>query len=197
MLQKIAGVPSVNQSQLVASKSTRSKVPRGPGAFGDMPYTQAGVLGSIRALEEFPAVAEGTVGAKYRFRAECQRDADLFLSSISSFIERNWTLTPLTYYPDVEGTFELAHEISPRDLLWVACAIVDCHVLAQTLDKEGDYNPERDYFRDIDIRNPEFMPSKEVMAKIKNGVTRYIKYLKHLQEDAKDFRVILKTFPSR
>lgn len=200
MTNNLAVISSDIQTKTAVSKSGLAKSPkspRGPGAFGDMPYEQARALGYIRALEEFPAVAEGTVGTKYRFRAECKRDADMFLSAISTFIEPNWTLTPPTSYPAVEGSFTLAGEISPRNLLWVACAIVDCHVLAQTLDQEKSYNPQRDYFRRIDTHNPEFVPSTEVLVEIKNGMARYVKSLKYLLEDAKEFMASLKNISGR
>ena len=200
MTNNLAVISSAIQTKTAVSKNSRvqpPKAPRGPGAFGDMPYEHARALGYIRALEEFPAVAEGTVGTKYRFRAECKRDADMFLSAISSFIKPNWTITPQGDFSDVQGAFELAREISPRNLLWVACAIVDCHVLAQTLDEEKSYNPARDYLRNIDIHNSEFMPSTEVLAEMKNGVGGYIENLVHLYEDAEEFRKSLENISRR
>jgi hypothetical protein len=144
-----------------------------------------------RALGKFPSNAKGTRGTKYRFRAECPRDADLFLRAISRYIEPSWTMTPLGWYPDVEVTFTLAKNISPRSLLWIACVITDGHVLVQTLEKEGEYTGKRDYFREIDIQAPRNIPSPKVLSEMKKGLAWYVDSLEFLLGDAKDFAVIL------
>ncbi len=145
-----------------------------------------------RLLKEFPSDAEGTIGTRYRFRAECQRDADLFLHAILFFIEPSWKMSPISYYPDIDVTFSISREISPRDLLWIACSIVDGHVLVQTLEKEGAYTGERDYERDIDVHASEFKPSAAVLADMKKGASLYVKRLKFLLTDAKEFAANLK-----
>lgn len=145
---------------------------------------------------EFSPVAEGTIGTKYRFRAECARDADLFLRAISSFIVFSWTVTPLGFYPDVVVAFTLAKEISQRDLLWIASLIRDGHVLVQTLEKNSDYTGERDCDREINIEDPEITPSATVLAEMEKRVAWYVKSLKYLVTDAKEFAVSLKAISS-
>lgn len=151
------------------------------------------IEGRLRTLEHFSPIAKDTVGTKYRFRAECPRDADLFLRAISRFIKLSWTMTPLTYYPDVVVSFELSKEISPRDLLWIASRISDGHVLVQTLEKDSDYTGERDYDRELDIHDPETMPSAAVLADMRKGLAWYVKSLKFLLADAKEFASHLRT----
>jgi len=154
------------------------------------------IEGRLRTLEHFSPVAKDTVGTKYRFRAECPRDADLFLRAISRFIEPSWTMTPLTYYPDVVVSFEVSKEISPRDLLWIAFCISDGHVLVQTLEKNCDYTGKRDYDRELDIHDPETMPSAAVLAEMRKGLAWYVKSLKFLLADAKEFAANLQAIAS-
>lgn len=145
-----------------------------------------------RTLEEFSSSSEGTIGDRYRFRAECHRDAELFIFSILWFIEPSWTISPLTYYPDVDVKFSIRAEISPRDLLWIASSIVDGHVLVQTLEKEDKYTGKRDYERRLDVHEPEYKPSAAVLKDMKKGTAHYINNLKHLLTDAREFAKNLK-----
>lgn len=142
------------------------------------------IHGRDRALKEFSPNSEGTIGDRYRFRAECHRDAELFICAILWFIEATWTISPLTCYPDVEVSFSIKKEISPRDLLWVASSIVDGHVLVQTLEKEDRYTGARDYQRELDVREPKYKPSADVLKDMEKGTAHHIKYLKHLLADA-------------
>jgi hypothetical protein len=184
--KKLLGVIGDITYQSATSKN-QSKSPKGPGAFSHLPYHEAEELGRMRALKEFSASSKDTVGTKYRFRAECPRDAELFLRPLIHFIERSWSIVPLGYYPDVEGVFTLSKRISPRDLLWFASSIVDGHVLVQTLEKEKDYTGERDFFRRIDVHDPKYLPSPTVLNEIKKGMAWYVESLEHLLADAKEF----------
>jgi hypothetical protein len=150
------------------------------------------VNGHSRALEEFSPISVGTIGDRYRFRAECHRDAELFIFSILWFIEPSWTILPLTYYPDVEVKFSIRKEISPRDLLWAASSIIDGHVLVQTLEKEDRYTGKRDYERELDVHEPDYKPSADVLRDMKKGAAHHIKSLKHLLAEAREFAENLK-----
>lgn len=195
MSKKLAVVTTDIQSH-AASPLTRPKSPKGPGAFSHLPYHEASELGRIRTLKEFPASARGTVGTKYRFRAECPRDAELFLRPLIRFIEPSWSIVPLEYYPDVEGVFTLSKRISPRDLLWFACNIVDGHVHAQTLEKEKDYTGERDYYREIDVDGPKNVRSPAVLNEIKRGMAHYLESLEYVLADAEEFASRLEALPN-
>lgn len=150
------------------------------------------INGRNRTLQEFSPNSEGTVGHRYSFRAECRRDAELFIFSILWFIDPTWTISPLTYYPDVVAAFSIRKEIAPRDLLWVASSIVDGHVLVQTLEKEEMYTGERDYERGFDVHDTEYKPSAAVLRDMKKGAAHHIKSLKHLLADAREFAENLK-----
>lgn len=150
------------------------------------------INGRNRALQEFSPISEGSIGDRYRFRAECHRDAELFIFSILWFIEPTWTISPLTYYPDVVVTFSIRKEISPRDLLWVASSIVDGHVLVQTLEKEDWYTGKRVYDRVLDIYEPTNKPSEAVLRDMKKGAAHHIKSRKNSLADAKAFSENLK-----
>jgi hypothetical protein len=178
------------------SGNTAAASPKGPGTYPYETYAEADAAGRIRALEEFPSVSVGTAGTAYRFRAECPRDADLFLRAISRFIEPSWCTVPITFYPDVEVSFTLSADISPRDLLWVASVIIDGHVLAQTLESDGRYTGERDFFRDIDVHDPSMMPAPKVLAELSKGMAWYVKSLRFLLTDAKEFVASLKAIAS-
>lgn len=145
------------------------------------------INGRNRALREFSPNSKGTIGDRYRFRAECHRDAELFIRAILWFIEPTWKISPASSYPDVGVTFSIRKEISPRDLLWVASSIVDGHVLVQTLEKEDRYTGERDYERELDFDEPEYKPSADALKDMKKGAAHHIKCLKHLLADAKEF----------
>lgn len=150
-------------------------------------YYRECIEGRQRALEEFLAVVEGTVGNKYRFRAECHRDASLFLHAILAFIHPSWTMEPIERYPDVEVGFTLDKPISARDLLWIASCITDCHVIVQTLEREERYTGNRDYYREIDIHDPTLRPQPYVLAEMKRTSAAHISHLKHVLSDAKQF----------
>lgn len=148
--------------------------------------------GRRRTLEEFSPTSNGTIGDKYRFRAECHSDAELFIQAISPFIEPSWTMLPSRYYPDVVVAFSIIEEISPRDLLWIACSIVDGHVLVETLEKEDLYTGKRVYFRKLDVNVAEYKPSATVLKEMAKGVAHHTESLKYLLADAKGFAKILK-----
>lgn len=150
------------------------------------------VNGLKRALEVFSSSAEGTIGDRYRFRAECSRDAELFMQAIQCFIEPTWSISPHSYYPDVGVKFCIIKEISPRDLLWIASSIVDGHVLVQTLEKENKYTGKRDYHRLFDVREPQYKPSRDVLKEVKKNVAHRIQNLKHLLADSREFAQDLK-----
>src|SRR4051812_39642496 len=97
----LANFSSITENLPVAQHSLRDAM------------TLKAINGRIRALSEFPAISEGTIGDRYRFRAECPRDAELFIFSILWFIDPSWTIVPITYYPDVDVTFSIRKEISP------------------------------------------------------------------------------------
>ena len=156
-------------------------------ALGAIPLDGPG-----RALKEFSPISEGTIGDRYQFRAECHRDAELFIRAILWFIEPTWKITPESMYPDVGVTFSIRNEISPRALLWVASSIIDGHVLFQTLEKEDKYTGKRDYERELDVHDPEYKPSADVLKDMEKGAAHHIKCLKHLLADSKEFARNLK-----
>lgn len=171
-----------------APLSVGPKSSKRPAASSHMSSHDAEELGRVRALKEFPASSKGTVGTKYRFRAEYQRDAELFLRPLIGFIEPSWSMVPLNkYFPDVGVVFTISKKISPRNLLWLACSIVDGHVLVQTLEKENEYTGDRDYFRKIDVDDPKNVPSPAVLNEMKNGMARYVEALNFLLDDAEEF----------
>jgi hypothetical protein len=195
MSNVLSAVPQTASHFPPGSNATDTS-PKGPGPHPYETYEEAAIVGRRRTLEEFPPISVGTAGTAYRFRAECQRDADLFLRAISRFIEPSWQMSPIERYPDVEVSFTLSAEISPRNLLWIACAIIDGHVLAQTLEANDRYTGERDFFRDIDIRAASMMPAPEVLAEFRKGLAWYVKSLKFLLADAKEFAANLQAIAS-
>lgn len=96
---------------------------------------QAGMKGVSKFLAA--TAAGGSTGARYKFRAECLRDAHLFFAAISEFAGSYREIIPLDF-GDVEGTFVLSRDISSRNLLWAASRIDDGHVLVQTLELEAN-----------------------------------------------------------
>ena len=150
------------------------------------------VNGRKRALEVFSSSAEGTIGDRYRFRAECSRDAELFIQAIQCFIEPAGSISPHSYYPDVGFKFSIVKEISPRDLLWIASSIVDGHVLVQTLEKEDRYTGKRDYHRRLDVHEPQYKLSRDVLKEVRKNVAHRIQNLKHLLADSRKFAQDLK-----
>jgi hypothetical protein len=156
-------------------------------------YCLEEIAGPKRMLSKFPSKSKGTIGNRYQFRAECNRDAELFTRTILWFIEPSWTMLPFENYPDVEVTFTLKKEISPRSLLWIACSIVDGHTIVQTLEREDKYTGNRDYHRRMDVDNPRYKPSALVLADMKKGIAHYVKTLKILHADAKEFEKYIET----
>ncbi|ATD59929.1 hypothetical protein CNX70_06815 [Janthinobacterium svalbardensis] len=150
------------------------------------------VNGRKRALEVFSSSAEGTIGDRYRFRAECSRDAELFIQAIQCFIEPAGSISPHSYYADVGVKFSIVKKISPRDLLWIASFIVDGHVLVQTLEKEDRYTGKRDYYRRLDVHEPRYKPSRDVLKEVRKNVAHRIQNLKHLLADSRQFAQDLK-----
>lgn len=86
----------------------------------------------------------------------------------------------------MEVSFELVKEISPRDLLWVASTIDDSHVLVETLEEDGEFTGERDTFRALDIHNPNYKPSADVLRDIQAGIDLGIERQRHFCADAEE-----------
>jgi hypothetical protein len=130
--------------------------------------------------------AGGRTGTKYKFRAECLRDAQLFFAAISEFADSYRKITPLEF-GDVEGIFVLSRDISPQDLLWAASRIADGHVVAQTLELEANYSGERDYDRYLDENDPATMPSAATRREMRRGLKEHVKHLRFLLGDAMEY----------
>ena len=96
-------------------------------------------LGRATPRQELSSDEPVTQETAYRSGAECTRDEDLFLRSISRFTEILWTIAPLSQYPDVVCSFTLSKPILPRDLLWIALPIVNGYVQVQTLEVAHNY----------------------------------------------------------
>lgn len=140
-----------------------------------------------RALVRFSDSAEGTVGSEYRFRAECQFDADLFMHAISAYVDCRWTIIPDDsgyHLPDVEVQFRLTRAIRPRSLLWAANAVVDGHVMAQTLALAEHYTGKRDMYLHPDIHLIELLPSEDEMRQIYLSSDVYAERLQCLADQA-------------
>ena len=146
------------------------------------------IQAEMKAMSTFLAstAGGGRTGTRYKFRAECLRDAQLFFAAISEFSGSYRKIIPLDF-GDVEGVFELSCDISPRDLLWAASRIVDGHVAAQTLELEVNYTGERDYDRYLDEDDPDTMPSAATRSAMRRGAKAYVKQLRFLLDDAKEF----------
>jgi hypothetical protein len=142
----------------------------------------------MEAMSTFLATTSkgGRAGTKYKFRAECSRDAKLFFAAISEFICSGGKSSPLDF-GDVEGTFVLSRDISSRDLLWAASRIDDGHVLVQTLELEANYTGERNYDRFLDEDDLAMMPDAATRGAMFRGAHAYVEQLRFSLEDAKEF----------
>lgn len=146
------------------------------------------IQAEMKAMSTFLAstAGGGATGARYKFRAECLRDAQLFFAAISEFAGSYRQIIPLDF-GDVEGIFALSRDISPRDLLWAAARIADGHVIVQTLELEANYSGERDYDRHLDENAPTTMPSAATLRMMRQGAKAHIKQLRFFLDDAKEF----------
>lgn len=124
------------------------------------PQKRASAIGKKPA----PVGERLAVGTELMFRAECELDAVVFMYVIPEFVEQPW-LTVVDEYGDPEVTFKLKKEISLADLRWVASAIPDAHVIAQTLDLVGDYTGVRDMDLNINVRDKGLMPEPDVLSR--------------------------------
>ena len=116
----------------------------------------------------------------YKFRAECEADAHIFLSAI------RWDLleVEITHagfanhqgfniaYPDCDVNIKLTGNLSLDNLRWVADQIDDCHVIADTIKRAVDYDGVRLYGEYETAR-----PSLEDLSKISEGLNAHIDYL--------------------
>lgn len=89
-------------------------------------------------LNLFP-VSEST-GSVYKFRADCQMDAALFLWKLRASV---LSAEYLDGTPDIEVSF--SSEMSFHDLLSISRFVDDGHVITQTLKPISDYTGERNY----------------------------------------------------
>lgn len=128
----------------------------------------------------------GVTGTRYKFRAECLRDAQLFFAAISEFATTYRSITPQEFC-GVEAVFVLSSDISPRDLLWAASRIADGHVLVQSLELEANYTGERDYERHLDENHPANMPCSATRRAMRRGAKAHVKQLRFFLDDAMDF----------
>ena len=150
----------------------------------------------LTTSHKFSRVAKNSEGTVYKFRAEYPRDAQLFLASVSLFIEPSWVMIPIEFYPDIECSFTVKKAISPFDLLWIANTIVDAHVIVDTLELAHDYTGDRDYGMTADVIDASNMPSTAVMAKLRKGISVFVKSLNYLRSDAKELSTILEAVSS-
>src|SRR5471030_3457 len=142
-----------------------------------------------RALARFSASADGTVGSEYLFRAECQHDADIFMHAISAYVECPWTILPDDSgydSPDVEVQFRLAKAIRPRSLLWAANAMVDGHLIVQTLALTEDYTGERDMDLNPNIHCVELSPIEQETIQMFLSSSEYSQRMRRLVEHAEE-----------
>lgn len=136
------------------------------------------------AITTFLNSSDSAPGAKYKFRSECRRDAELFFATLDEFTASR-SITSLNCV-EVEGEFVLAKQLLPQDLLWAACQVPDGHVLVQTLELEKNYTGERDYDRYLDGYS-QVTPCSAVRRKMRGGAEAYVDSLKFFLQDAKDF----------
>lgn len=80
---------------------------------------------------------------RYKFRAECQVDVDRFIALLdrTSVPSWEWALFREDGYPDVTVIFQSDAPIGV--LRYAAARVVDGHVMAETLELEGEYTGER------------------------------------------------------
>ena len=125
------------------------------------------------AIGKKPAPVEEplAIGTELMFRAECELDAVVFMYVIPEFVQQPW-LT-VVEYNEPEVTFKLKKEISLADLRWVASAIPDAHVIAQTLDVARSYTGVRNMDLNIDVRDKSLMPEPGVLS-------RFVMYARNL-----------------
>lgn len=80
---------------------------------------------------------------KYKFRAECRADADIFFSKFKEGIS-NIKVEPIEDSPiDVYATFESKFYLAT--LIQVAKEVQDGHVIAQTIRPLEKFTGERNY----------------------------------------------------
>lgn len=142
-----------------------------------------------RAMDRFSPSSEGTVGSEYRFRAECQHDADVFMNAISAYVEYPWTIiSGESGYntPDVTVQFRLEKAIRPRSLLWAANVLVDGHVITQTLALAEHYDGKRDLDLHPDIHLIELLPSEDEMKQLFESSTEYAEQLQSIADRAEE-----------
>lgn len=143
-----------------------------------------------RALARFSASSEDTVGSEYRFRAECQHDADLFMHAISAFVEYPWRVTRDNSgcdLPAVKVQFRLTKPIRPRSLLWAANALVDGHVIAQTLALAEHYTGKRDMDLHPDIYLVELLPTEDEMRQMFMSSSEYAEQKQRMADLAEEY----------
>jgi hypothetical protein len=77
----------------------------------------------------------------FKFRAECSRDAFLFLANIDGSARPTflWDAEP---FPDVEVIFSTFKQ-TLAELVTVARSLPDLHVIAETIQQERDYTGRR------------------------------------------------------
>lgn len=171
----------------------------GNAQSNDLPVFSSSDVGrqhAVNALVGYKRVVSGStnnideaIGTKYQFRAECERDANLFMHAISAFIESPWKMiSDDSGYclPDVEVTFRLIADVSYETLLWVASTVVDAHTIVQTLEVAVEYTGERDYGRKLDVNAPELMPSAEILSQVFISSGKYAERLRFLANDARE-----------
>lgn len=150
----------------------------------------------LTSSQKFSRVATNSEKTVYKFRAECPREAHLFLAAVSLFIEPSWVITPLEFYPDIECSFTIRKAISPFDLLWIANTIVDAHVIVDTLELAHEYTGDRDYGMTADAIEISNIPSAAVLVKLRKGISLYVKSLKYLRSDARELSEVIKAVSS-
>lgn len=121
---------------------------------------------------------------EYKFRAECQGDADLVRSHLAPWLER-WQMNEChdiledgTSYrlPDVEVEFTISESgPSKGELKWLVNSIVDCHVAAESLEGAAEFTGQRYRLDESDcIVSP---PHASMLAESGRTLERYRQYL--------------------
>lgn len=126
-----------------------------------------------------PSTPETQSAVDVRFRAEVECDVHLFLSAIrwdllEVEITPEWFKDPQGFrqtYPDREVAMKLAGGLTIENLRWIADLLVDCHVIADTVETADAYDGVRKYGR---YRTEE--PTQHLAA-IQSGLLEYNGYL--------------------
>lgn len=130
----------------------------------------------------------------YKFRAECEHDARLFLAALKNYLLGR-QLIPLydevmmggqtvhRRVPDTEAIFTVGPELSIGVLRWLASQLDDSHVIADTLQVETEYDGER-LFGELEPLCQQ--PTRHQLLEFQDALLRYGEELEDAQDRVKD-----------